>query len=162
MVDICTWEYNYCDCLEEWKCIDENYYISSKGRCYSEKSNKYLKASIQPNGYLTYGINNKTKRVHHLVAKHFIGDRPDENVIDHIDHNKKNNCVCNLRYCTNQENLLNRECSGTIDFCKDQTNHPWRFRYRIDNERKVKSYKTKDEAVVHQVLFETICKIPNL
>lgn len=44
---------------------------------------------------------------HHLVAKHFIGERPEGKVIDHIDRNSLNNNVENLRYCSQLENMRN-------------------------------------------------------
>jgi hypothetical protein len=44
--------------------------------------------------------------IHSLVAETFIGLRPEDMVIDHIDENKVNNHYTNLRYLTNIENSL--------------------------------------------------------
>lgn len=55
--------------------------------------------------------NKKTKRratyIHTLVCETFIGERPNGYVIDHIDRNKHNNRVDNLRYVTIKENREN-------------------------------------------------------
>ena len=52
------------------------------------------------------GTGQKTFYIHMLVAKVFIGERPDFCVIRHLDGNKFNNCVSNLAYGTQEENYL--------------------------------------------------------
>ena len=47
---------------------------------------------------------NKTIYVHTLVAETFLQKRPDNLVIDHIDGNKYNNHVSNLRYVSHGYN----------------------------------------------------------
>ena len=100
--------------MEEYKKCYEDYEISNFGNCRRMlKNGKYLyiKGSIQNRGYRYFQINRKGKRTntlfHHLVAKTFLGERPEGLVIDHIDRNKLNNNVSNLRYITFQENLKN-------------------------------------------------------
>ena len=46
----------------------------------------------------------KTIYIHTLVAETFLGVRPEGMVIDHIDGDKSNNNLSNLRYTTVQEN----------------------------------------------------------
>ena len=46
---------------------------------------------------------------HHLVAEQFIGKRPDGLVIDHIDRDKLNNNICNLRYVSQNINMRNTD-----------------------------------------------------
>ena len=62
------------------------------------------------NGYLIVGfkLNGKRKNryVHDLVAECFISKRPKGFVVNHIDHNKKNNNVENLEWCTQKQNVL--------------------------------------------------------
>jgi hypothetical protein len=62
------------------------------------------------NGYLHLSLvpNEGKKRTHHvapLVAEAFIGSRPPGKQVDHIDGDKTNNTVLNLRYVTPRENL---------------------------------------------------------
>lgn len=44
------------------------------------------------------------KRVHRLVWETFNGPIPNDLTIDHIDSNKQNNCLSNLRLLTREEN----------------------------------------------------------
>jgi hypothetical protein len=72
-----------------------------------------LSQSIDINGYLSVKMNNKDYKIHSLVAKYFLGDRPKGLCINHIDSNKLNNAVSNLEYVTIRENILHAIKSGT-------------------------------------------------
>ncbi|MDE7425337.1 MAG: NUMOD4 motif-containing HNH endonuclease [Lachnospiraceae bacterium] len=45
------------------------------------------------------------KRIHKLVAEEFIPNTSNLPYINHIDGNKKNNCVDNLEWCTQSHNI---------------------------------------------------------
>ena len=47
----------------------------------------------------------KNAPIHRLVAKAFLGDRPDGLVINHIDGDKFNNKASNLEFVTQKENI---------------------------------------------------------
>ena len=65
---------------------------------------RVLKPATAAGGYLFVDLRrNKAsfnKRIHHLVAEAFIGDRPKGMVVHHIDGNKQNNNATNLEYLT--------------------------------------------------------------
>jgi hypothetical protein len=98
-------------CGESKRCF---YEISSKGNVKSiskvTKKEKILKPIHHIAGYLYININSKFILIHKLMAYTFIGPRPDGLEIDHIDRNKLNNQLDNLRYCTHSENNINRDC----------------------------------------------------
>jgi hypothetical protein len=81
-------------------------------------------------GYKYFQVQRDGKRInylfHHLVAKYFIGDRPEGLVIDHIDRNPMNNRLENLRYCTQQDNMYN-----TCKYRSDVTETDKRLRRNI-------------------------------
>lgn len=60
-------------------------------------------------GYLQVNvpIRNTTTLVHRLVAETFLDNPQGYNEIDHLNHNKLDNSVENLRWCTHSENMSN-------------------------------------------------------
>lgn len=100
--------------MEEYKEHSCGYEISNLGnvrRMKNDGNYKYLKCSVMNRGYRYFQIHRKGTRknylIHHLVAELFIGERPDGLVIDHIDRDKLNNKLENLRYITIKENIRN-------------------------------------------------------
>lgn len=83
------------------------YIASSAGRIYRriKGTNIYLECKkSNMNGYEVVGIDGKTKTVHRLVAEAFITNYDNKPCIDHVDGNRANNNVKNLRWCTQKEN----------------------------------------------------------
>lgn len=95
--------------MEIWKYCFEDYEISNFGNV--RRLNKMLRCSRHSQGYRYFQLKRNDRRVnylvHHLVARAFIGDRPKGLIIDHIDRDRTNNHVDNLRYTTYKENSIN-------------------------------------------------------
>lgn len=53
-------------------------------------------------------LKQRTKLVHCLVADAFLGIRPEKHDVDHIDGDRTNNMLSNLRYLTRSGNILAR------------------------------------------------------
>ena len=94
---------------EEWKKCFEEYEISNLGNC--RLKGKPKSGSIMNTGYRYFQIKRGGKRTnflfHTLVAQCFIGERPHKFVIDHINRDRLDNRVENLRYITQKENTHN-------------------------------------------------------
>ncbi len=89
------------------------YYVSPSGEVYSNLRGGMVKKkpSLHGNGYYTMSVSKKGRHigayyVHQLVAETYLGERPDGLVIDHIDRDRHNNSADNLRYVTQQENII--------------------------------------------------------
>lgn len=97
---------------EVWKqFLDTSYYISNLGRIRNLKNNNLLAGTVDKEGYLrcTLRVNNISKSylVHKLVYFSFNDTKEIKGyVINHKDGNKGNNCLSNLEYITNAENVL--------------------------------------------------------
>lgn len=97
---------------EEWKDIKgyENLYqVSTKGRVKSllYKKEKILKGSLNSEKYFTVHLKGKTYAIHRLVAETFLERVEGKNEIDHINTNRNDNYIENLRWVTHKENCNN-------------------------------------------------------
>ena len=90
---------------EVWKDIVWfDYQVSSIGGI---RNSKWLLRKLwhDGNGYYCIRLHNrKTFKIHTLVAKYFIWDKPEGHVINHKDWDKHNNNVSNLEYCSYSDN----------------------------------------------------------
>jgi hypothetical protein len=140
---------------EIWKPITDfpNYEISSKGQVKSKYMNKIMKQQNHCSGYLYISLISFTNdirksvsfRTHRLVAKEFIDNPENKLTVDHIDKNKKNNCLSNLRWATMTEQNLH--VNKNVTFLKPMTYRPV---YRINNETNeiIELYKSIAEAAL--------------
>ena len=94
---------------EIWKeSIVDRYEVSNFGRIRHFKTKHVVKLEKEERGYcrLSLKIHGVKKHfaIHRLVAIAFIPNPENKPQVDHIDCNKENNRVDNLRWVTNQEN----------------------------------------------------------
>lgn len=88
-----------------------DYYIYSNGQCQNIKTNNYLKGSInKDNGYKYYylrkGKRAKNISAHKLVALMFLDNENNLPIVRHIDGDKLNNNIENLKWVSYSENSL--------------------------------------------------------
>ena len=100
---------------EVWKqYLDTQYEVSNLGNVRNKNTKVVLSQEDTGNGYLCVGLQMdkgvyKKTRVHRMVAMAFLEfQRTEErNEVDHINGNKSDNSVDNLRWCTHKENMNN-------------------------------------------------------
>lgn len=85
-----------------------------------------------------YCRNNKIGVIHRFILGLQIGD---SRVVDHINHNTLDNRKCNLRICSNQENICNSKLSktnksGIKGVYWDTDRNKWHAQISINNKTK--------------------------
>lgn len=99
--------------MEIWKDIvgyEGHYEVSDCGNVRSLNwgnrgltKNLWLKPTRY--GYRQVSLKGKMRLVHRIVAEAFIPNPNNYPQINHIDENKTNNCVSNLEWCTQSQNM---------------------------------------------------------
>lgn len=120
------------------------------GKHIQNRRGRVLKASLNGEGYLMVVQTNsrrfrRARIVHRLVAECFLGEQPDGLVVDHIDGNKINNKVSNLRYVTRSYNGRNRVA---LKGCTQTKGGMWSATIRIDGKSiYLGTFPTQNEAL---------------
>lgn len=87
--------------------------VNTKGEVFNIKTNHLKKMTVDNTGYKVFGIweNKKWKKkyLHRFIAQTFIENPLNLKTVDHIDGDKTNNSITNLRWCTQRQNTRNRE-----------------------------------------------------
>lgn len=102
-----------CYCKHKKVPKNENYLVSECGHVYSLKTTgvKIMSKTPDKDGYLKTKMNGKNLKNHRLVASAFLGDILGK-VVMHIDNNRQNNNVKNLKIGTQQENIAQMVFEG--------------------------------------------------
>lgn len=100
---------------EEWKLHPIGVYVSNIGRCFvpfkkNGKGNSYTYGyNRDERGYKSITVNKKQYLIHRLIAELFIPNPNDYPTVDHINRNKSDNRVENLRWATHSTQIKNKE-----------------------------------------------------
>lgn len=137
--------------MEQYQIIKnfENYSISNFGNVQNNKTGRILKSYINTKGYHQIRINKKTVEVHRLVALTFLDNPEFKKEVDHIDNNKLNNYLSNLRWATRTENRRN------CNIYKNNTSG-YKGIIFIDYRNKWKAYLSIDNKHIHLGYFDNL------
>jgi hypothetical protein len=141
------------DIFEPLKGYEEHYSINRNGEVYGMIRKNILKTHIDK-GYLrvTLQKNNTVKRfyIHRLLALQFLPNPNNYPVIDHIDRNKLNNSLDNLRWTTISVNTRNCNLPNKSGYKNIRIKKYNTYEVSIVLNGKIiydKSFKTIDEAL---------------
>lgn len=88
--------------MKDIKDYEGIYAITSCGKVWSYRSKKFLKPRPDNDGYLRVNLklngSGKTMRIHRLVAEAYLPNPDNLPSVDHINFDKTNNSVNNLRW----------------------------------------------------------------
>ena len=116
------------------KGTEENLVVSAKGEIFKRYAKNYKTGErkdyyeyVHPNisrpGYLQVGVPKRKDLilVHRIVAETFIDNPRGCREVDHINRDKLDNTVTNLRWVTHEENMSNISKYTEKTYCRDIT-----------------------------------------
>lgn len=152
--------------FEPLKNFEGLYQINRNGEIKTIKrqgtDERILKPAIGKHGYKCVSLYQngkpKTYTIHRLLGIQFLENINNYPIIDHIDRNRLNNNLSNLRWVNYSLSSENKECKGCI--VKDITKYKDKeyIYYRVCYRKIRKRFKTIYEA--EQFLKELILSIP--
>jgi hypothetical protein len=104
----------------------KNYFVNRNGEVMKKlKNGKEEKCNLHLNkkvGYLYFSTGRKTgkQNIHRVMGEVFLPNPHNLRNIDHIDRNKLNNKLENLRWFSQQDNMLNRDGYLGVGKCSDK------------------------------------------
>jgi len=132
----------------------ENYTVYSDGRIYSKRNDRFLKPQTDTNGYLHVQIAGKTLYVHRLVAKKFILNSNNLPQVDHIDGNRQNNDMMNLRWVTHLTNCQSINTLGNVGSWQITKCGTFRHRINVDGVTHSKTFENFSEMQFYNLILK--------
>jgi hypothetical protein len=134
-----------------------NYQVSNFGNVKNIKTQRILKPGTNTNGYLYVILRDdgetSIKLIHRLVATAFLENSEDKKNVDHIDRNRLNNHISNLRYATPTENSQNKSMmtnntSGIVGVSFHKNNKKWEAKITVNGDKKHLGYFINKEDAI--------------
>lgn len=91
--------------LNVW-CLSNGMILTSKDIPHHGVEFK-AKNTPDKDGYFRFHVDGKTRKIHRMIAETFIPNPDNKPTVDHIDRDRQNNDVSNLRWATDTEQKRN-------------------------------------------------------
>jgi hypothetical protein len=145
--------------MERSKVIYDNYVLFENGVVLSLKTNRFVDGNFSNKWYIRIGLNGKVYKMHRLLAEAFIDNPNGFTCVDHIDRNKLNNDLSNLRWCSQSQNVQNSSkrkdnTTGEIGIMKcTQKGKPyWQVQVQLDGKRHNRFFNRDSDTIPQEVI----------
>jgi len=141
-----------------------NYLIYEDGKVQNKKTKRYLKQCNDNFGYKIVNLykdgKRKTFRIHRLVAEQYIPNPDNKPQVDHMNRDRTDNRIQNLRWVTiseNQQNTGTRKdnTSGIKNISYDKSDKLYRYQKNINGKYHNKLFNTLEEALEYKRFYES-------
>ena len=142
-------EYKIIKLKETFLCVYKNGEIyrwyDNNGRKIKNPKFKLIPNVDNDNGYNQIGINGKKILRHRIISFAFknLDIDNEKAIVDHIDHNKMNNSIENLRIVTHQQNDFNR--SNTKGYSFNKRYNKWQAKICLNGKSYSLGYYITEE-----------------
>ena len=145
-----------------WKEVSRDFFATEG--VYKSWNTRYsgkVAGAERPDGYVKIGVKGKSYLAHRLAWLYFYGDEEMLMCIDHIDHNRSNNKISNLRSVTQQENTRNcstakRGASGVIGVNWQPKKCKWKARIKVNYiSMTLGMFENKNDAIIARKMAES-------
>jgi len=139
-----------------------NYLIYPQGKLFNKKTNRFIKGSLNSEGYLTVDFYDNKKRInkkiHRLLAEHFIENSDNKPLVDHINRIRNDNRLNNLRWVNHTENnqnkCVNKNNKLNIQYiCYIKSKNKYQFKKTIKGTAYRKYFETLEDAIIFKNNF---------
>ena len=128
--------------MKDIKGYEGLYAVTSCGKIWSYRRQKFLKPAVNKNGYMYVFLSKdntyKKHYIHRLVAEAYIPNIDNLPQVDHIDNDKTHNYVNNLQWITGRDNCRKSNNKPILQFDLDG-NFICEWESATDVSREVKS-----------------------
>jgi len=141
-----------------------NYLIYPDGKVSSKRfPNRYLKP-LKDGGYSRVFLCGDRFLIHRLVALHYIPNPDNKRCVDHINGNKSDNRIENLRWATHSENSQNRGAGknnklGIKNICYDPKINKYQYTKQVKGIIHTKKFKTLEDTIKYKKEYENDIKV---
>ena len=149
----------FCVCknkMEEFRELPEypGYKIGNMGTVIGIKGGVLSQKTVNGPGYSIIKIHGEIRTVHRLVGHAWIPNPDNKKCIDHINHVRTDNRVCNLRWATYIENgenhsISKRSKTGVNGLIYDNTRQRWMVCIKRGGIIYQKRFKEREEAELY-------------
>ena len=157
---------NVLEIFEQWRTISgfPNYQVSNVGRVMNIKTGRIKQPTIDANGYFYMNLHHNDRvKIHILGAQEFLQKPIGEKLmIDHIDRNRLNNCVSNLRYVSQSQNNMNagkvlKDTSSKYKgVCWNVAKLRWSSQIKINGKKKHLGYFNNEDDAARRYNEEAV------
>lgn len=139
------------------------YLIYPDGKVQNKKTKRYLLGTVHNCGYREISLVNDNGKgrflLHRLLALHYIPNPDNKPFIDHINRDRKDNRLENLRWVTALENGQNQSLylnntSGIKNIRYREDKKRYIYEKRINYRTHRKHFKTLEEAIAYKKDYE--------